>query len=125
MADLDSLIIDDNDLARDELAVGLQPFVRLTRAGRLILEPDFNRLPSERQVLCVLLALQAAHMLGLRETAAAVPAEVIELSGMPPGTVRPKLSALLKARHVVKDGSAYCVPVHSIRRAAALLGDAG
>jgi DNA-binding transcriptional ArsR family regulator len=123
MADaLTALIVDDDALARDELAVAIAAHVRLTKGGALLLEPSFNDLPSDRQVLCVLLALKALKLLGFRESDSATPQEIVDLSGMAPGTVRPKLSALLKARLVTKQGHSYSLPVHSARRAIDLLG---
>jgi hypothetical protein len=126
MADkLSALIVDSESLARDEFARALGPYVRFTSSGGLLLEPAFDQLSSEHRVLCVLLALQAMRLLGLRDSDEVTPAQITEISGMPPGTVRPKLSALLKARWVVKGtGGLYSLPLHSARRAVALLGGA-
>lgn len=116
MADaLDALLLDENDLARQDVAAGLQARVRLTRSGGVVLEPGFDELPAEHRVVCLLLALLALRMLGIRDTEAATPAEIVALSGMSPGTVRPKLSALLKARRVTKEGSRYSLAMHSAR----------
>jgi hypothetical protein len=114
---LDALIVTDADLARDELASVLTPFVRLTRDGGLVLESDFESLSAERKVLCVLLCVQAMRMLGIRDNAEVTPAEITAISGIPSGTVRPKLSGLLKGRRVIKRGARYELPVHAARRA--------
>ena len=118
---LEDLLVDEAAVARDEIAEALRPYVRLTRAGELLPEPAFDQLPAEHRVLCVLLALQASHMLGLRPDGAAAPAEVVQASGMPAGTVRPKLSALLKSRYVVRTDHKYSLPVHATRRAVRVL----
>jgi hypothetical protein len=124
MADeLRTLVVDEEALARDDLARGLQRYVRFTSGGKLLLEPAFDKLPTEHRVLCVLLALQAMRLLELRDSAEVTPAEVTEISGMPPGTVRPKLAALFKGRWVVKNGGRYSLPLHSARRAIDLLGE--
>lgn len=118
---LETLIVDESAVARDQLASALAPYLRFTRAGELLLEPRFDDLAAELRVLCVLLALQALRLLDLRETDQATPAEIVSISGMPPGTVRPKLAGLLKKRLVAKDGARYSLPVHAARRAIELL----
>lgn len=119
---LEDLVVDEREVASTELASALGPYVRFTASGGLLLEPGFKELHAEHQVLCVLLALQALRMLGYRDTDQASPAQIVELSGMAPGTVRPKLSGLLKARHVTKSaGGSYSLPLHEARRAISLL----
>lgn len=123
MADkLSALVVDSETLARDEFARALTPYVRFTSSGGLLPGPAFDRLSSEHRVLCVLLALQAMRLLGLRNSDEVTPAEIVEISGMPPGTVRPKLAALMKARWVGKRSGRYSLPVHSAQRAIDLLG---
>lgn len=114
---LDALVVNEADVARDEIAAALRPFLRFTRDGGLLLEPGFEALSTENQVLCLLLGLRALEMLGLRRTAQASPTELVELSGMAAGTVRPKLSALRKSRRIIRVGSSYELPVHLARRA--------
>ncbi|HEX8066296.1 MAG TPA: hypothetical protein VF520_07205 [Thermoleophilaceae bacterium] len=121
---LTTLLVDETEFARDEIAPALEPYVRLTRDGGLLLEPGFDALPTELRVLCVLVALQALKMLGVRATNDVTPAELVEISGMPEGTVRPKLSALHKAHRVSKDAGRYSLPMHSARRAMAALAEA-
>jgi len=118
---LDDLVVDHSAIARGDLARALQPFVRFTGEGQLWLEAGFDDLPADQRVLCVLLAVQGLHILGYRDTDQVTPAEVVELSGMASGTVRPKLSALLKQRRIAKNGARYSLPIHSARRAVDLL----
>jgi hypothetical protein len=122
---LSSLIVDEQTLTRDELARVLGPYVAFSSGGALVIEPAFDRLSAQHRVLCVVLALQALHALGLRKDVAAAPAEIVDLSGMPPGTVRPKLSILLRGRWITraKDGR-YCVPLSSLRRVCRVLSEA-
>lgn len=119
---LDALVVDEMAVAREDVAGALARFVRFTRSGELLLEPEFDELNAEQRVLCVLLAVQAQRMLGLRDTDEVTPGEVVALSGMPEGTVRPKLSTLLKSRQVAKSAGRYSMPIHSARRAIAVLG---
>ena len=119
---LRTLVADQRVLAEEELARGLRPYMRFTSEGQLLPERSFDVLPAEHRVLCVLLAVQALRLLQLRETDDATPAQISALSGMPPGTVRPKLSALLRDHRVAKTGSRYSLPLHSARHALDLLG---
>jgi hypothetical protein len=109
---LEDLLVDENAFARETLASALSPLLRLSRSGDLFFEPGFSELKALQQVLTILLGLKAAEMLGIRESASATPGEVVELSGMAAGTVRPKLSELVRQRLILrrKDGG-YEVPV--------------
>lgn len=119
---LEDLVVDERELASTQLAGTLAPYVRFTEAGGLLLEPAFHDLPADHKVLCILLSLQALRMLGYRDTDQATPAEIVDFSGMAPGTVRPKLSQLLKERQVAKTaGGSYSLPLHAARRAISLL----
>jgi hypothetical protein len=118
---LATLLVDEEDLAEDEITRALRPYVRLTRSGELVPEPRFDQISTEHRVLCVLLAVQALHMLGIRRTATVTPAQVVSLSAMPDGTVRPKLSALRKARVLTKRGSEYELPLSRVRHAVRVL----
>jgi hypothetical protein len=121
---LTSLVVDEAELAREELADVLRPYLRFTGSGSLVMEPEFDRITTAQQVCCVLLALRAAHLMGLRERPGATPREIVELSGMAPGSVRPKLSRLLRDRVLAKEGDDYLVPAQAMRRGAALVSGA-
>ena len=118
---LASLLIDETEMARDELAEALRPYVRLTRSGDFVFEDSFDSLPAKARVACVLLALKAGHLLGLRDEPGAAPQEIVAKSGLPPGTVRPKLSELLRDRVTEKQRGRYSIPAYGMRKAAALL----
>lgn len=120
--ELKDLIVDEKAIAQTELATALDPYVRFTGAGELVLQDEFQSLTAERQVLCLLLAVQAMKILELGDTDQITPAELVELSGMAPGTVRPKLSALAKKRRVSRHGGSYSLPMHSARRVIDELG---
>jgi hypothetical protein len=125
MADQDplsQLLVDQDSIARDELASGLAPYVQLTEQGGLWPLPPFEDLDSGTKVLCTLLAVKAMSLLGLRESDRVAPIELVEMSGMPPGTVRPKLSRLAEKRLIAKSGGQYWISTHGARKALEALG---
>lgn len=121
---LQTLLVEADDIAREDVAEALSPLLRFTRDGALIPDQSFARLPAELRVVAVLLALRAQQMLGVREQAGATPGEVASLSGMPPGTVRPKLAQLLKAHRVARAGGLYSLPIPGVPSACQLLKEA-
>lgn len=114
---LEGLIVDEEQIARTELAEGLRPYLRLTRGGELVFEPAFDALKAQQKVCVTLLGVRAAALMGLRDDAGSSPTELVQLSGLPPGTIRPKLSELLKLRLVAKKADRYEIPSHSLGRA--------
>jgi hypothetical protein len=119
---LAALLVNEDSIARKELAAGLAPYIQLTEQGGLWPLPPFENLASASKVLCLLLAVKAMAMLGLRENERAAPAELVEMSGMAAGTVRPKLSKLAEKRLVVKSNGEYWISTHGARKALETLG---
>jgi hypothetical protein len=118
---LETLLVDEETIAREELAELLAPYVGITKAGGLVLTDNVTSLKAADRLIAVLLGAWAANLLGLRPRAGATPGELVALSGLPAGTVRPKLSELTKRCLVAKQGSEYVVPLASVRLAAAVL----
>lgn len=118
---LSGLIVDEAELSRAETAEVLAPYVRFTGAGELLLQPSFDGLRSDQKVLCVLLALRAAHSLQLREKSGASPAEIESASGLPGGTIRPTLTRLQKSRLLNKSGRDYDIPAFAHTRVVEIL----
>lgn len=118
---LKDLVVDEASFARDELARALKPYVQLGREGGLWLLEPFDGLPARAKVICVLLAVKAQYLLDFRATDGAQPQELVDLSRMAAGTVRPKLSELNRSRLVAKTGSGYTIPDPMSRRALAEL----
>ena len=117
------LVIDAADVAREELAQVLEPYVRLTREGELVLQPDFEHLAARERLIAALLAFRAGQLLELRSAPGASPQDIERLTGMAGGTVRPTLSQLLRQRIVAREQGQYLIPAHSVRRAAGVLRD--
>jgi hypothetical protein len=114
---LTDLIVREDELVEQQLVSVLQLYVQFTDRGDLLLQPDFDVLTTEAQVACVLLAIKALGMVGLRSLDAATPAEIVALSGLPGGTVRPKLRDLLKRRCVARNSDGrYFMPTNAIHR---------
>lgn len=120
---LETLLVDEGSIARDELATALEPFIRFARDGTLWPLDAFDQLTSKRKVLCLLLAVKAQHLLGLREDELVSPGQLVEMSEMAPGTVRPKLSELVRERRVAKAGHSYVMSGPGARRALAELAE--
>jgi hypothetical protein len=76
----------------------LEPYVRFAGRGELVLQPEFDRLSAEHKLVCVLLSVKAQQLLGMRDTDDVAPQEIVTLTGMAAGTVRPGLAALIRAR---------------------------
>jgi hypothetical protein len=114
-------LVDEDDVAREELAAGLAPFIQLTKQGGLLPRPAFEGLSAVDKVLTLLLSIKAMKMLGLRDSERVGPADLIALSGMPGGTVRPKLSALAGKRLIVKDDHEYWITTLGARKALEVL----
>ncbi len=109
---LDQLFVDQAEVDRSKLASALLPLVRLDmNAKRSAL------LPGAREKLgnsgTVMVALLSRKVFALKDTAyleSAQPKVLEADTGIPGGTLRPLLQALLKKRLVVKNADGYVVP---------------
>ena len=114
---LEDLVVDEMALAKEHLAKGLAPYVGLTERGEVVFTEAARQLTAAKRLLAVLLAMRAGRVLGLRREAGATPVELSACTGIPAGTVRPKLAELRRAHLVSKEGGRYVVPIASIRLA--------
>jgi hypothetical protein len=114
---LTHLLVDEDEVGRALVAEALEPYVRLTRGGGISPLPLFDELVAEQKVLVALLSFRAMHLLGMRETQGTRPAHIAEVTGVPPGTVRPALQRLARKRMAAKAGNDYVVPLHASQRA--------
>jgi hypothetical protein len=126
---LHALLLDASEVDRTRLAQGLEGIVGLDSAsGRLVLRPGFNELDSARKVTAYLLGALAAHLLELRDDDKVTPSEIQTETGLPKGTVNPKVSQLHKERRISKTkAGAYFIAPHQIDAALTQLrvGDRG
>ena len=117
---LERLVLDATEADRATIADVLSDRVGIDRSsGRIVLLPGYSPLNARSKVLLVLLAAKAAHLLGLRESELLRTQEVVMVSGLPPGTVAPKLKELREDRVVAQGADrAYYVPNALLQRVA-------
>jgi hypothetical protein len=117
---LKELLLDADEVDRAQLAQALKGILGVDKkTGRVVLKPGFNDLDTKRKVLAFLLGAKVAHLLGLVDAEAVAPKELEKQTGMPHGTVAPKLSQLLEEKVVAKTPQGgYHVAPHQVTRAA-------
>jgi DNA-binding transcriptional ArsR family regulator len=122
---LEQLLLDADEVDRAELAQSMHALLGVdTKTGRVVLKPGFNQLDTRRRVLAYLLGAKVAVLLGKSESEAVSPSDLTSETGMPKGTVNPKLSELYKDRLVSKTkNGAYYVAPHQVQSAIAELQD--
>lgn len=120
---LRELLLDAAEVDRTAIAGALKGRIGIdSKSGRLVLSPGFNSLDSRRKVLAVLLARKAAHLLKLADQETIGHRHIVEVSGLPSGTVAPALKSLREARLVAQDDAkAYYVPASQINAAVAVV----
>ena len=116
---LADLLLDASQVDRARLASALQGILGVdTETGRVVFKPGYGRLTTRHRVLAYLLGRKAAVLLGKAEEEAATPKEICIDTGMPSGTVNPKLRELGRARLVSQtDVSEYYVAAHQLTQA--------
>jgi len=110
---LEALLLDAAEVDRATLAQALGGILGVdTESGRVVLKPGFNDLDTRRKVLAFLLGMKAASLLGKVETEAVTNKDIIQQTGMPTGTVNPKLKELRDRRLVSQSatGLHYVAP---------------
>lgn len=114
---LEALVIGEEALAEQELADALLPFVRFTDDAELLFEAEYGKLQSREKVLVVLLAARALSALGKRSDSELRSKEIIELTGMPDGTVHSAVKQLKESRLIkaAKHGG-WEIPSHALRK---------
>ncbi len=104
------------------LAELLRPHVRLDPdTGRIYFTEHPSKLNTKQYVLVYLLAKLALSQKNPEYTAVATTREVEESTGLPGGTVRPKLSQLLKERVISKTQAGYFIDAGHLASAKAIL----
>jgi hypothetical protein len=116
---LADLLLDAKEVDRARLAQGLAGVLGIDKeTGRIVLKPVYNDFDATRKVVGYLLGALAAFLLGKRESESVPPLEMQQQTGMPKGTVNPKLSQLAQQRMVSKTtAGAYYIAPHQIEEA--------
>ncbi len=99
---LSNLLLNAQDIDRASLARVLQDFLGIDKtSGKVILKPGFNKLSSRQKVLAYLLGKKVAKLLGKIDNELTSPKDIPDETGIPKGTVNPKLRELFES-HLVK-----------------------
>jgi hypothetical protein len=120
---LKKLLIDGHQIAEDLILECLDGVVALdSKTGEIYPGVNYSKLNAEGKIAAFLMARKAAHLLGLISMDAASAKEIRERSGMPMGTVNPKLRALIGKGVVAQnDAREYYMPSPGLRRARAII----
>lgn len=124
---LSELLLDADEVDRSQLAQGLRDLLGIdNKTGRVVLKPMFNDLDTRRKVLAYLMGAKVAALLGKADDEIVTPTDLSKRTGMPRGTVNPKLAQLHEDRIVSKTKSgAYYLEPHQISSALEALGRGG
>jgi len=110
---LSTLLLDVSEVNRTRLASTLRDILGIdTESGQVVLKPGFSELTTRLKVLAYLLGRKAAALLGKADIEAAAPRDISQETGMPSGTVNPKLREL-RDSHLVsqtESGQYYVAP---------------
>ncbi len=115
---LDNLLLDAQEIDRASLARALHDFVGIDKVtGKVVLKPGFNKLNSRQKILAYLLGKKVAKLLGRNDSEVVAPKDIPTETGIPKGTVHPKLRELLESRVVsqTKEGE-YYIESHQIMK---------
>ena len=106
------LLVDAAEVDRQAIAEVLEGRVSIDAgSGRLVLMPGYAPLDARRKILLVLLSRKAACLLGVADSEALTNGQLIEQTGVAPGTVAPGLKSLRELRLVGQEANrAYYVP---------------
>lgn len=124
---LDALVIKAEEVEgeyRRLLAMLLSPHVRFdSERGTIYFIKHPPMLSTKQHVLVYLLARLALSQKNPQYDTVASSKDVEDGTGLPGGTVRPKLSELLKEKVISKGEAGYFVEAENLHRARALLED--
>ncbi|MFC7044606.1 helix-turn-helix domain-containing protein [Halobacteriaceae archaeon GCM10025711] len=114
---LEDLIVDEDELNEELLAGLLSNYVRIGNdSGRLVLQPAFHELTSDKQVAVVLLSQKAKTELDMAESEWLTPSDIAELSGVKKGTVYPAVRNLDDEGLAENDDGNYRIPTYNLEK---------
>lgn len=116
---LQGLLLDADEVDRARLAGALQDLLGVdTKTGRVVPKPGYARLTTRQKIVAYLLGRKVAHLLGKSGSESAASKEIHEETGLPKGTVAPKLRELSEGRLVSQtESSEYYIGPHQIAAA--------
>jgi hypothetical protein len=124
---LDQLVMKTEDVEgsyRIMLAEILAPHIRIDpETGNIYFVPSPPKLNTKQHVLVFLLAKLALSQMNSKLEPIASGKEIEEGTGLPGGTVRPKLAELFRERAISKTPAGYFVGKSNLPNARALLED--
>jgi hypothetical protein len=122
---LDELVVKSEEVEgenRKILAKLLIPHVQIDpEQGTIYFVKQPSDLNTKEQVLVVLLAKLALAQKNQDITYIATPKYIEEVSGLPGGTVRPKLAELIKQKVIAKSSVGYYIEAKNLYKARAVL----
>ncbi len=125
---LDQLVMKTEEVEgeyRELLAELLKPHVRIDPdTGKVFFVPYPPRLNTKQHVLIYLLAKLAISQKNDRFDPIATAKEVEDATGLPGGTVRPKLTELFRERVISKSEAGYFVEAANLHKARSILENA-
>jgi hypothetical protein len=93
------LLIDSDQVDRERLAKSLKDYIGIdSKSGKIVFKPKFQSLSSRQQVLAYLMGNKVALLLGKAEKEEVAAKDIVNNSGIPKGTVYPKLKELKEER---------------------------
>jgi hypothetical protein len=113
---LSNLLLDADEIDRASLARALHAYVGIdNNSGKIIQKASFSKLNARQKVLAYLLGKKVAKLLGKIEIELTSPKDITGETGIPKGTVNPKLRELVDNRFVsqTKEGE-YYIESHQI-----------
>jgi hypothetical protein len=124
---LDQLIMKSEEVEgenRKILATLLKPHVRIDPdTGKVYFTPYPPKLNTRQHVLVYLLAKLALSQKNERFDPIASAKDIEDATGLPGGTVRPKLTGLFRDRIIAKSEAGYFFEVSALQKARAILED--
>lgn len=116
---LADLLLDADEVDRATLSKAVVGLLGIdSSTGRVVLKPGFASLDTRKKVLAYLLGAKVAVLLAKAESEAVSPIDLARQTGLPKGTVNPKLSHLFDERLVSKTAAgAYYIAPHQIHTA--------
>ncbi len=113
------LLLDSVEIDRALLANSLKGILGVdSKTGNVILLSGFNKLNSLNKILAFLLGRKVSYLLDKSETEEVFPKEIPDATGIPSGTVHPKLRELKNSRIASQsEDGGYYVPSYQLSNA--------